>query len=55
MKKRKGHRYLGIVFLQDILGIHYDNLGLYKELLHLIEAKTWSLMNLSPSQFILQK
>jgi hypothetical protein len=27
--------------LQDTLGIHYDNLGLYKELLHLIEAKAW--------------
>jgi hypothetical protein len=27
--------------MQDSLGIHYDNLGLYKELLHLIEAKAW--------------
>jgi hypothetical protein len=27
--------------MQDSLGIHYDNLGLYKELFHLIEAKAW--------------
>ena len=27
--------------MQDSLGIHYDNLGSYKEMLHLIEAKTW--------------
>jgi hypothetical protein len=27
--------------LQDTLGIHYDDLGLYNELLHLIEAKAW--------------
>jgi hypothetical protein len=27
--------------MQDSLGIHYDNLGSYKELLHLIEAKAW--------------
>jgi hypothetical protein len=31
--------YLSNVCLQDILGIHYDDLGSYKELLHLIEAK----------------
>jgi hypothetical protein len=31
--------YSNIVRLQDTLGIHYDNLGLYKELLHFIEAK----------------
>jgi hypothetical protein len=33
--------YLSIVRLQDTLGIHYDDLGLYKELLYLIEAKAW--------------
>jgi hypothetical protein len=27
--------------LQDTLRIHYDDLGSYKELLHLIEAKAW--------------
>jgi hypothetical protein len=27
--------------MQNSLGIHYDNLGSYKELLHLIEAKAW--------------
>jgi hypothetical protein len=27
--------------LQDTLGIHYDDLGSYKELLDLIEAKAW--------------
>jgi hypothetical protein len=27
--------------LQDTLGIHYDDLGLFKELLDLIEAKSW--------------
>jgi hypothetical protein len=27
--------------MQDSLGIHYDNLGSYKELLDLIEAKAW--------------
>jgi hypothetical protein len=27
--------------MQDFLGIHYDNLGSYKGLLHLIEAKAW--------------
>jgi hypothetical protein len=34
-------RYLSIVFLQDMLGIHYDDLGSYKELLDLIEDKAW--------------
>jgi hypothetical protein len=33
--------YLSTICLQDILGIHYDDLGLYKELLHFIEAKAW--------------
>jgi hypothetical protein len=33
--------YLSIVHLQDTLGIHYDDLGLYKELLDLIEVKVW--------------
>jgi hypothetical protein len=27
--------------MQNSLGIHYDNLGSYKELLDLIEAKAW--------------
>jgi hypothetical protein len=27
--------------LQDTLGIHHDDLSLYKELLHLIETKAW--------------
>jgi hypothetical protein len=36
---RKGYRYLSIVFMQKSLGIHYDNLGSYKELLDLGEAK----------------
>jgi hypothetical protein len=27
--------------LQKTLGIHYNNLGSYKELLHFIEAKAW--------------
>jgi hypothetical protein len=27
--------------MQEFVGIHYDNLGSYKELLHLIEAKAW--------------
>jgi hypothetical protein len=27
--------------LQDTLGVHYDDLGLYKELLDLIKAKVW--------------
>jgi hypothetical protein len=38
---RKGYRYLSIVFMRNFLGIYYDNLGLYKELLDLIEAKVW--------------
>jgi hypothetical protein len=38
---RKGYRYLSIVFMRNSLGIYYDNLGSYKELLHLIEAKAW--------------
>jgi hypothetical protein len=38
---RKGYRYLSIVFMRKSLGIHYDNLGSYKELLDLIEAKAW--------------
>jgi hypothetical protein len=33
--------YLSIIFLQDTLGIHYDDLGLYKELFDFIEAKPW--------------
>jgi hypothetical protein len=33
--------YLSTICCQDTLGIHYDDLGLYKELLHLIEAKAW--------------
>jgi hypothetical protein len=37
----KGYRYLSIIFMRNSLGIHYDNLGSYKELLHLIEAKAW--------------
>jgi hypothetical protein len=36
---KKGYRYLSIVFFQISLGIHYDNLGSYKELLDLGEAK----------------
>jgi hypothetical protein len=36
---RKGYRYLSIIFMRISLGIHYDNLGLYKELLDLGEAK----------------
>jgi hypothetical protein len=36
---RKGYRYLSIVFMRNSLGIHYDNLGSYKELLDLGEAK----------------
>jgi hypothetical protein len=36
---RKGYRYLSIVFMRISLGIHYDNLGSYKELLDLGEAK----------------
>jgi hypothetical protein len=35
----KGYRYLSIVFMRNSLGIHYDNLGSYKELLDLGEAK----------------
>jgi hypothetical protein len=38
---KKGYRYLSIVFMRNSLGIHYDNLGSYKELLDLIEAKAW--------------
>jgi hypothetical protein len=37
---KKGYRYLSIVFMRISLGIHYDNLGSYKELLDLGEAKT---------------
>jgi hypothetical protein len=29
------------ICFQDTLGIHYDDLGLYKELLPFIEAKAW--------------
>jgi hypothetical protein len=36
---RTGYRYLSIVCMQNSLGIHYDNLGSYKELLDLSEAK----------------
>jgi hypothetical protein len=36
---RKGYRYLSIIFMRISLGIHYDNLGSYKELLDLDEAK----------------
>jgi hypothetical protein len=36
---KKGYRYLSIVFMQNSLGIHYDNLGSYKQLLNLDEAK----------------
>ena len=32
--------------MQNSLGIHYDTLGLYKELLHLIEAKAWRINEL---------
>jgi hypothetical protein len=32
--------------MQDSLEIHYDNLGSYKELLHLIEAKAWRMNEL---------
>jgi hypothetical protein len=32
--------------MQDSLGIHYDNLGLYKELLHLTENKAWRINEL---------
>jgi hypothetical protein len=52
---RKGYRYLSVVFMQDSLGIHYDNLGSYKELLDLGEAKAQRVKKLSSSQFILQK
>jgi hypothetical protein len=38
-KESKDYRYLSIVFMQNSLGIHYDNLDLYKELLYLGEAK----------------
>jgi hypothetical protein len=37
---------ISIVFIQDSLRIHYDNLGSYKELLHLIEAKVWRMNEL---------
>jgi hypothetical protein len=30
-----------MICFQDIIGIHYDDLGLYKELLYFIEAKAW--------------
>jgi hypothetical protein len=43
---KQGYRYLSTVFLQDTLGIHYDDLGSYKELLHLIEAKAWRMNEL---------
>jgi hypothetical protein len=36
---KKGYRYLSIVFMRNSLEIHYDNLGSYKELLDLGEAK----------------
>jgi hypothetical protein len=36
---RKDYRYLSIVFMRNSIGIHYDNLGSYKELLDLGEAK----------------
>jgi hypothetical protein len=29
------------IFKYHTLGIHYDDLGSYKELLHFIEAKAW--------------
>ena len=32
--------------MQNSLGIYYDNLGLYKELLDLIEAKAWRVIEL---------
>jgi hypothetical protein len=32
--------------MQNSLGIHYDNLGSYKELLDLIEAKAWKVNEL---------
>jgi hypothetical protein len=33
--------FLSTISFQDTLGIHYDDLGLYKELLPFIEAKAW--------------
>ena len=39
-------RYLSFVFLQDTLGIHYDDHGFYKELIDLIKAKTWRMNEL---------
>jgi hypothetical protein len=33
--------YLSTICCQDTLGIHYDDLGSYKELLHFTEAKAW--------------
>jgi hypothetical protein len=33
--------YLSTICFQDTLGIHYDDLGSYKELHHFIEAKAW--------------
>jgi hypothetical protein len=33
--------YLSTIHLQDTLGIYYDDIGLYKELLHFFEAKAW--------------
>jgi hypothetical protein len=33
--------YLSTICFQDTLGIHYDDLDSYKDLLHIIEAKAW--------------
>jgi hypothetical protein len=42
----QGCIYLSTICFQETLRIHYDDLGLYKELLHFIEAKTWKVNEL---------
>jgi hypothetical protein len=44
--KRQGCTYLSTIHFQDTLGIHYDDLGLYKELLQFIETKAWKVNEL---------
>jgi hypothetical protein len=46
VKQEARLKYLSTICFQDTLWIHYDDLGLYKELLHLIEAKAWNVNEL---------
>jgi hypothetical protein len=39
--KQEARLYVCTICFQDTLGIHYDDLDSYKDLLHIIEAKAW--------------